>query len=614
MRPDVLRNFLRNFLRDVLCEFLREFPRGGAGATIADVARRADRDGRGGPSGTTAIEFLPPDEHAFGGADGTTFHGLDDEPDWGADPDDDTPRSRWATLVAALTVVGLLTAGVVAAAPWAGDDSATAPTTVPTTLPVAPPTTSDRGTDGRDTVTTAPAPIDPTVRGWLLDPPVAGQRLVALADPGQFVDPLPLGWGEVWASPDATRTTGRWISITVLEDRGREPFDPVDAAAIPVDDAGRPARAVFARDGVLQLQLLRDGDAAPRFVTIDAFGFTVPGLLELAAGLTLDTGRPGADDDRPVVGRPELLDGLERIAAEPTSIDLVDAVFFGSRPGASAWYEGPDPRDVTLLVDRPAGSVDRRLEALAFTSGLRDGAATWALFDGFRPDDYAVGERAVEQFDLRVVRFTTGGDEVVLVTTLAGGALPALLDDVRRVTAEEWAEARDRSMETPGFTELPRDDARTTIGSGTLADGSDWSVDVFAPSGDVTAEVRGFVLAPRPLTSVIGTDREGAIGSIVLDGAAVVVGASSVEGAQLRIRSSDGSVTQRSLTAVTAPDEPPTEPGRLDESFWTSWEGASMVAVAVEPTVAGTPFAAEIVGPDGTVLTSFDPWLLGGDV
>ena len=76
------------------------------------------------------IEFLPPDERAFGPVDGAggageVFVGFDDDA-WG-DPDDDEPSSRWLPVLAGIAVVGLLAGGVVAAAPWSGDPDAAPP-------------------------------------------------------------------------------------------------------------------------------------------------------------------------------------------------------------------------------------------------------------------------------------------------------------------------------------------------------------------------------------------------------------------------------------------------------------------------------------------------------
>jgi hypothetical protein len=554
-----------------------------------------------------AVEFLPPDEHVFGHADAATFVGFDDDPGGAGGDGGDAPPSRWGTAAAVTFVTALLAAGIVAAAPWSDDAATPTPTTVPTgsTRPTVPAATAPGSTAPGST-----AP-DPTVTGWLLDPPVAGQRLVSVVDPGEFLDPLPTGWGEVWATPDATRTSGRWISITLQDDRGARPFVPIAPGALAIDDAGRPGRALIASDGVAQVQVQRTDGATSRFVTVEGFGVGLPQLLELTGSLSIDRGFPGSTAARPVIGRTDLLDGLDRLDARPTSFDLVDSVLFGPSPGGGSSYLGPGPRDVTLLREYPIGTIDPRLTALAVTDGLGD-TELWATFTGFSPVSWSVGERVLEQYDLRVVRFTTEESDVLLVTTLAAGALPAMLDDVRRVEATEWAAARDRARAAPGPTVLPDDGVRTVIGGGTLDDGTPWSIEVSTPDGDLHADAGGFRLEPWPLAALIGTGREGAIGTIAVAGTTVVVAASSVEGAVVRIRSADGTVTDASPVAVVAPDEPPTEPGRLDESFWTSWEGTSIVAVPVGAADPGTPFVAEIVGPDGTVLATLDPWLLGG--
>lgn len=559
------------------------------------------------------IEFLPPREDAFGERDGAAFVGLDGDDDdrW----DDDPPASRWASLVAAVTVFGLLTAGVVAAAPWR-DDTADRDTTPPTTVASDPTTPGRAGT--ATTATVATEVLDPSVTGWLFDPPVAGQRLVSVVDPGDDVDRFDAGWAEVWASPDATRTSGRWLSIT-LQPTGRSDgsggwgdgaFERLEPGWFPVDDAGRPARASVGRDGVVQLSVTRTAADGAQLLTIDGFGFTVPQLIELASTVSVDDRGPGADDDRPVFGRPDLLSGLESIAALPSPFDLVDGVLLGPSSGGGVFYVGPDPTDVTLLRERPIGSVDPRLAALAFSPGI-DGDQPWAIFTGFIPDEYAVGERDVDGIDVRVARFTTGESDVWLVTTLSAGVLPALLDDVRRVSAAEWAAAHERALQAPGFVDLGRDDPPIAIGGGSLPDGTPWSATVSAERGDLEVVVTDDVMRPRPVTTLIGFDRAGAIGTVAIDGAMLVVAASSVDGAELRVRWADGSTLNAPLDQLLVSDEPPTEPGRLDGSFWTSWAGTRMLAVLAEPSVPGSPFTAEVVAPDGTALARLDPWSLG---
>lgn len=555
------------------------------------------------------IEFLPPREDAFGERQGAAFVGFDGDDDdhW----DDEPPRSRWATLVAAVSVFGLLTAGVVAAAPWADDPAdgrAGRPTAPSTPVPSGPtPSTSDPST------TPSGAALDPSVTGWLLDPPVAGQRLARLVDPGSDVGPFAAGWGEVWAEPGATRTSGRWVSITLLPVGGAsgDVFEPVQAGWFPLVVGERPGRGAVGRDGVVQVGVERDGDDRNHLLTVAGFGFTIQQLADLAGTVTVDGRRPGVEDDRPVLGRPELLAGLERVAAEPTPVDLVDGVLLGPTAGGTAFYAGPDPLDVTMLRERPAGALDPRLAALAFAPGVA-GEEPWAFFDGFVPDEYAVGERSVDGYDVRVVRFTTGTSEVWLLTTMSAGVLPAMLDDVRRVTAADWAAARDEAASST--TPAGIDDVAgppTTIGSGVLADGTSWSVVVTATDGSVEIASDG-TLQFRALSSLLGVDRTGALGTIAIGGSLVLVGASAVDGAELRVRSSDdGFVVATSLSDLLVPDEPPGEPGRLDESFWNSWEGTRMTAIAVDQVLPGSPFVAEIVAPDGAVLARLDPWSLG---
>ena len=166
------------------------------------------------------IEFLPPREDAFGERDVADFVGVDGG-DAGWD-DDEPPRSRWLTAVATVGVLGLLVGGVVAAAPWSGDDQATPPTppsTTPTSTTPATATTVDTSDD------TLPEWMDDGIPGYVLPENVGLELGYAVSYPGQM-------WTgdviDVWGTPDAARDAGTWLAVDSMSSDGDflSPTDP----------------------------------------------------------------------------------------------------------------------------------------------------------------------------------------------------------------------------------------------------------------------------------------------------------------------------------------------------------------------------------------------------
>ena len=119
-------------------------------------------------------------------------------------------------------------------------------------------------------------------------------------------------WFELWATDDATRTSGRWFGLVVVDDSitlsGPEPATD----AVRVEVGGQPALARPSSDGVLSLVVQLPGR---EYVELRSFGYTNDELVTLIGAL--DVGR----DNRPHFGpaAAPLLDGLELRASEATS-------------------------------------------------------------------------------------------------------------------------------------------------------------------------------------------------------------------------------------------------------------------------------------------------------
>jgi len=372
----------------------------------------------------TVIEFLPADQHAFGsgGGDGTVFAGFDD----GDDPFDEGPRSRWLVGVSAAVVTALVAVGVVAASPW--DDTTAAPaTTVPVTTVTAPASTTAVPESESES---DPEPM-PTAPGIVFDPVPDGFTLSDSRVGSEAAEPT-YGWSEVWAAPGATRSTGRWFSVTFV------PFAEMDetGTGTSVDVGGRQGALVSDPVGVSTLRFDSGQIDAARLVMVSAFGFTDAGLIELGASIGVDDDRPQLVDDRPTFLRPELLDGLVRIAAAPAEMNLVDEVLQPHDRTAATIYSsdagGGEERVLLQAAPVPTGSA--ALTALALDEQILVAPPAGLVGDGL-----VVGRRTVRDTQVSVAWWDVDGQRIIVLSTLDPEALVPLLPSVRVVgTDPPW--------------------------------------------------------------------------------------------------------------------------------------------------------------------------------
>lgn len=411
------------------------------------------------------IEFLPPREGAFGSGEEVDFVGFDGDDDGGFD--DEPPRSRWLTALAVVGVTALLAGGVIAAAPWDGEEVSTPPTTVPATTTTAPRTS----TTSVAPEPTLPAGFETDPPGMLLAGPSSFQLSGAQSNQGYSAgagDPL-----EVWMSPDAARTNGRWVVIDSREMFGD--FGTLRRGGVRIDAGGRRALMTVAVDGVVEVELPPvDGVG----FTVTSFGLDLAEVARIAATVTIDA--RGIDHgDLLDPGGP--FDGLEPRIAEDVewypwggSVGQPDAWSIFVDPAAGLWLQ--------VTVDRPT-PMERLLTDLVNTAPIDvatldpDELAGLATLTERVADPSTVRiSTDVHETSFRVVQFALDDGQVV---TAAG---PVDLDDLLEMSAQlelatpdEWREASIETMNGPGVE--PEYEPPTEIGDG--GDGTErWTAQI----------------------------------------------------------------------------------------------------------------------------------------
>ncbi|MEN9506213.1 MAG: hypothetical protein RI958_2139 [Actinomycetota bacterium] len=375
------------------------------------------------------IEFLAPDEHAFGESASAEFCGFDDSVDGF---DDDPPRSRGTMIAAAAIVVAVLAAAVLVARPWAGAGEADR-STAPASTIAAPPDAGPSGTGPSGTGTTNPAPV--TTSPQRAAPAAAdidgayglqgapGVWVLTESGPG-YDTQRPAGWGEVWATEGTERTVGRWFAVTLLPFRSSEPTE-TPTGDVDVDIDGTVARLSVADDGVSTIQFDRGQPDADRLVVVSGFGVDV---LALARSLGISDDRPQLVDDRPVFRDPTLLDGFTQIAAGPTRQPLIDRILFPDPLTAYSVYRRNDDtgRGTVVIQSSPDLPVDDPLAPLA---SVRIGQlpGTWRVPATFVGTDLALSTRVFGADTLTVARWRADGARLTMITDRPFGELLELL-------------------------------------------------------------------------------------------------------------------------------------------------------------------------------------------
>ncbi len=515
------------------------------------------------------IEFLPPRADAFG-EDPADFVGVDDEPAGGFD--DEPPRPRWVTGLAALSVTGLLAAGVIAAAPWDGDDvgDATDTTTVPTTAPTTPST-------ARASTLVTGAANDPLLpdslerpTGWLPADESSG-FVVSSATSVEARTPRGDAFA-VWAAEGATRTSGTWLVVDEVPPRDGELRRGGTVIDVDRTDGTWPSVLTVADDGVVELALTSTDPLQPWF-TLTGSGWSVDELRTLAAGIVVEAGTIAYDST--LVAADGLLGGLVEVFRGTTEWYPGAPVAGNGR--AFTWLVDPaSGRDATVAVTAlgtPGLFVARFLERApideitlrrAERAQLAELASNGRRVELFRPvlDRGAVG----------ATWFDGGGNEVSVVIDGTVGALLELVAVLEPATDDAWATAVATERTPDNVEDRPVEIAGSA--------GEGWSIQVSADSLWINA-TDGWLGTRWPVT----------------DGRSAIRFANTRAAYLVLVDATRGTADGRLPTSAIVRQGDATQQVPLVGLV----DGSYVAAVRIDPRA---PFTVEWLAADGTVLST----------
>jgi hypothetical protein len=393
------------------------------------------------------IEFLPPNDAAFGMADVADFVGFDgaDEAMFG----DEGPRSKWLPAAATIVVLALLGGGVIAAAPW--DDSGS-PAPSPTTS-VAPATTV--ATTDRAPTTTEPAlTIDQAgPPGYVLDDPGTFQVAGAWAIGAEFrpSEAYADDRFDLWTSPGATRTTGQWLAIATH--RSRSDYDETIPNGIRVAVGNGTGVVSTSADGVSRL-LFEATDDTP--FELSGFGLDLASLLTVAAQVGA-----GPDDTIDYGTLPDgTLAALTPAVSEHVPNGGLNPFRLLAQPQAGVYYVDPTTHStIELTANRPT-ALDVAVLDFLFQPVVDLTSQDQAQLDALTRDGRRFRLSTMPDFPGTIVATATQpGDELMLDTigsqsgdsitmwgtNVSASAMIRTLSRIRLATDDEWVDLIDRS-------------------------------------------------------------------------------------------------------------------------------------------------------------------------
>jgi len=403
------------------------------------------------------IEFLPPRADAFGLSDTADFIGVDGDPDEVFD--DEPPRSRWLTAIAVLGVTGFLAGGVIAAEPWSGDAATPPATTVP-------PTTAPSPTTSTEPLELLPPGVILEPAGWL---PATSARFQLN---GAGSQPRAVEQGDafaLWASPNASRTTGRWVAVDARFPGERD----MVRDATPIEVAGAPALLFESVDGVVEVLVRRTAVGSPFAVT--AFGLGLDQLLAVVAGVRVTEDEVVITDDS-LIGPGGPLDGLTAVVEGAPQW----SPYWLQSYGPQAWSGFGDPSSSRWIQVGVAGLAIDNILIDEFLLRRPIDADLLERADRSRLAELSAGGRPVELFtstaDEGIVGaswFDGQGNEVMAAGTASVSELLQFVADLEPATAADWKDAVLGDHPDPG-DERPTEIGGSTTGDWTAQVGNGW--------------------------------------------------------------------------------------------------------------------------------------------
>jgi len=326
-----------------------------------------------------------------------------------------SPR-RLALGIAAGIVV-LVPATLVALDP---NDSPSPPSSLRRAVPPRVATPSDGGGE---------ASVPGSAAGYVLgDPPISFRVTGAYETIAQ---PSTAGWFQLWAQPEATRTSGQWLAIATIDGPLSGRFTIEGGLAIEIN--GFSATESTSVDGVRQISVQRPGGG--RF-SVAAFGLDRDQLRSIATDISAQDGRfnyAAADD---VLDR-----GLELLVSAPSPFGNLSSQPRAGRAKTSSYQTLDLSRHLSVSSRR--SSPNDLLLAQFLLPASKDRLAPAAPDRSMQLGNVTLIISAETDFGgktTHTIQWHDGVDTITLSGTADLSVLLAAIPSVQPATIAEWLE------------------------------------------------------------------------------------------------------------------------------------------------------------------------------
>ena len=305
---------------------------------------------------------------------------------------------------------------------------ATTPTPTPTPTSTETPKTNTSATTAAqsDAATTANSRV---TTGAILDPlPVGYQPVEQVSYDAQAV---PGGWLDLWATPDATRLSGRWLAVQLQTLDSYTPLTPdrqPDGSVIP----RIPARYEVDADGVSH-GFVTVATGQP--VLVAGFGFSADDFARLVDGLTVD------DRRRPSYAAPTstLFDAMAlTVSRFSNPLEIRQSIYITASGGSVTIRTDPQSANDLLATSLLGAPLELSAKGIDVTTGVVTGRSSVAgsitsSHDSVIPEGTGTAS-ATAQF----VQWHQGTNTVTIFGDVALDELVGLTGSIRPAIAPEW--------------------------------------------------------------------------------------------------------------------------------------------------------------------------------
>lgn len=408
-------------------------------------------------------------------------------------------------------------------------------------------------------------------------------------------------WFQLWAEPEASRISGRWLAIDTVADENN--VGSLRTGWTRLAGAGYAGLRLTHPDGVIDLDLKISRPAGDIGVSITSFGISDVDLVRVAASLVhFDSPIPAPNARllpallEPSLSVSDVMRGMELIGTGPTSCCGIKGPSRAPVDSRTVTYSSIDDphHGPWLSIQTSDGIIASPFERF-LTERSGDPSAPQNATSTVAVGDRIVHVNGATSFDgasttmSNIVWWVQDGRTISLSGSVSLGQLLALVSTAHRATENEWLQLNERIALQPTVVyDDPLAGPTTQIGSVHLDDASTWSFTLGAGARVGQLMTSGGALGEQAFGGPVSPS----------DGHDVVIEYDNISATGVIVMLHDP-VPARALVRVTVAGRPPSLVPLVHVDGTDVW--SAFDAFAQLP-----PYTVELVDTTGVVLRTLE--------